>query len=136
MSRTIKNLTELNGVVYVYLSDSATGKRFLEDAEKEGFTFGDGAKPTSRDYAMVMAVHPDNTLNYVGAVGNAAFDMADKIGFAMSDIEDAINIVLIMQPISPEKTIIIIVNRYIIHSHVWLAMDFFIEKIIQKVLTK
>lgn len=80
MSRTIKNLTELNGVVYVYLSDSATGKRFLEDAEKEGFTFGDGAKPTSRDYAMVMAVHPDNTLNYVGAVGNAAFDMADKIG--------------------------------------------------------
>lgn len=80
MSRTIKSLTELNGVVYVYLSNSEIGKRFLEDAEKEGFTFGDGAKPTTRNYAMVMAVHSDNTLNYVGAVGNIAFGTTKKIG--------------------------------------------------------
>ena len=53
----------------------------MKQAEDEGFTFGDGATPTERCYAEIMAVNKDKTINYVGTNGRIAFGAgAKKIG--------------------------------------------------------
>ena len=81
MERTLKALTALNGRVYVFLANDEVGKAFLAQAEAEGVLFEDGAVPTSRPYATVMAINHDGTLNYVGTNGVIAFRVgADTIG--------------------------------------------------------
>lgn len=81
MERTLKTLTELLGRVYVYLANDEAGKAFLVQAEAEGIRFGDGAAPTSRPYATVMALNHDGTLSYVGTNGMIAFQAgAETIG--------------------------------------------------------
>ena len=79
--RTIKALAELKGKVYVYLSDEKIGNAFLQQAEKEGFSFRNGKKPSDRDmgYANIMTVCHDYTINYVvGWAGNMLFHCATK----------------------------------------------------------
>ena len=78
MSKTIKNLSRMNGRVYVYLANSDVGEKFLLQAEQEGFTFTDGAKPTERCYAEIMAVNRDITINFVGMNGRIAFGSGAK----------------------------------------------------------
>ena len=73
MSKTIRELSEINGRVYIFLRTPELGRRFLLQAEQEGFTFGDGEKPTARQYAEVMAVNRDGTINYVGTNGRIAY---------------------------------------------------------------
>lgn len=73
MKRTIEQLAQKQGRVYVYLADDAAGAAFLRQAQDEGFTFTDGEQPTKRPYARVMALNRDRTLHYVGFVGMAAF---------------------------------------------------------------
>ena len=70
---TIRELSELGGRVYVHLATAELGDRFMRHAEAEGFTFADGAKPTEREPAEVMAINHDGTINYVGAVGMMAY---------------------------------------------------------------
>ena len=77
---TITDLSKLDGRVYVRLSAPEIGVRFLQQSEAEGFTFTDGAKPTSREAAEIMAVNPNRTLNYVGTVGRIAYGCAGTIG--------------------------------------------------------
>lgn len=73
--RTIRELvsTERGKRVYVYLANDRLGKSFLEQAEAEGFVFGDGAKPSERSYAEIMAVGADGTVNFVNSIGRMAF---------------------------------------------------------------
>lgn len=78
MSKTIRELADLNGRVYVFLADEATGRQFLEQAEQEGFTFGDGVKPTQRHWSDLMAVNHDGTINYVGTNGRIAWSSGAK----------------------------------------------------------
>ena len=79
--KTIFELSQLEGRVYVYLANVAVGEQFMKQAEDEGFTFGDGATPTERCYAEIMAVNKDKTINYVGTNGRIAFGAgAKKIG--------------------------------------------------------
>ena len=73
MSKTIRELANLNGRVYVFLVDEVIGRQFLEQAEQEGFTFGDGVKPTQRHWSNLMAVNHDGTINYVGTNGRIAW---------------------------------------------------------------
>ena len=81
MERTLKALAKLNSRVYVFLANDEAGKAFLSQAEAEGVLFEDGAVPTSRPYATVMALNHDGTLNYVSANGMIAFRAgADTIG--------------------------------------------------------
>ena len=81
MSKTIRELSEINGRVYIFLRTPELGRRFLLQAEQEGFTLGDGEKPTARQYAEVMAVNCDITINYVGTNGRIAYGGgAVKIG--------------------------------------------------------
>lgn len=68
----------MNGRVYVYLANSDVGEKFLLQAEQEGFTFTDGAKPTERCYAEIMSVNRDITINFVGMNGRIAFGSGAK----------------------------------------------------------
>ena len=71
--KTIKELASMGERVYVHLKDEETAMRFLHDAEAEGFTFGDGEKPTNRHWSDLCVIHPDGTLNFVGSVGRIEY---------------------------------------------------------------
>ena len=71
--KTITELSQLNGRVYVNLPTGELAKQFMQQAEAEGFSFVDGTRPTERAATAVMAVNPDHTINYVGATGHMAF---------------------------------------------------------------
>lgn len=73
MSQPIKHLSQMNGRVYVFFKTDNLCRQFLTQAEREGFTFQDGAKPTERHTSDVIAVNKDYTINYVGTVGHIAF---------------------------------------------------------------
>lgn len=64
--------------VYVHLSDRYTAEKFLQDAEKEGFIFADGVKPTARHISDFMAIHGDMTINYVGYIGRMAYSSGEN----------------------------------------------------------
>lgn len=66
--------------IYIYLHDSEAAGSFLRNAENEGFTFPDGAKPTMREAAVIFAVNEDMTINYVGFAGHTAFQCGAAIG--------------------------------------------------------
>ena len=67
--KIIKELANMGERVYVHLKNEETALRFLRQAESEGFTFDDGAKPTDRHWSDLYAIHPDGTLNYVTTNG-------------------------------------------------------------------
>ena len=75
---TLRDLAKLDGRVYIHFASEDLVKQFQRQAEKEGFTFHDGAKPSEREMAPIMALNPDLTLNYVGAVGMMAFGSGAK----------------------------------------------------------
>lgn len=72
-SGSITELSQLPGRVYVRLTTPALAKHFLQQAEAEGFTFPDGARPAKRKAAEIMAVNPDHTISYVGTNGRIAY---------------------------------------------------------------
>ena len=79
--KSISELSKLEGRVYVYLSSSEICKRFFEDAEAEGFTFGDGIKPSQKQTANIIALNKNGTMNYGGTNGRIAYGSgATKIG--------------------------------------------------------
>ena len=78
--RIVSELLNQNGRVYVYLSSEEICNRFLRDAEKEGFIFCDGVKPTERESTDIYALNQNRTINYVGFIGHIAFQSAKKIG--------------------------------------------------------
>ena len=71
--KTIKELASMGERVCVYLKDEKTTRRFLRNAEAEGYTFGNGVKPTERHWSDIYAIHPDATLNYVGSIGHIEY---------------------------------------------------------------
>ena len=50
-----------------------------QDAENEGFTFGDGKKPTARPGNNLYVVNCDWTISHVGWAGHMAFQSAKRI---------------------------------------------------------
>lgn len=66
--------------IYVYLKTEELGKKFLRQAEDEGFTFSDGVKPTEREPDSIFALNSDKTINYVGFIGHIAYGGAERIG--------------------------------------------------------
>ena len=71
--RNVTELSKLNGKVYGCLKDEGIARRFLQDAENEGFVFGDGEKPTARPGNNLYVVNRDWTISHVGWAGNMAF---------------------------------------------------------------
>lgn len=81
MKRTVKELSKMDGRVYVFLRNEETRKRFLKDAGKEGFVFGDGTIPEKRrEKDNIYAINDDGTINFIGFAGHMAFFNADRIG--------------------------------------------------------
>lgn len=70
--KTIESLINPSKKVYVKMNGADDCKRFFSLAEKEGFLFGDSAKPTEKHPSDLIAVLPDKTLCYVGAYGRIA----------------------------------------------------------------
>lgn len=55
--------------VYVHLPSKAATLDFLKNAEKEGFLFGDGKRPTKKPLDDYYALHQDLTMNFIGFAG-------------------------------------------------------------------
>ena len=72
-NRCIKSLLKRKGNVYIYLPNQEIAERFMQDAEREGFTFGDGVKPTERQASDIIALYNDMTISYVTTYGRIAF---------------------------------------------------------------
>lgn len=65
--RTISNLLNHKGKVYIYLNSPAISQQFRDDAEREGFTLpGNGESD-------IYALNHDKTMNSVGFVGHVLF---------------------------------------------------------------
>ena len=77
MKNILKQLESANKPICVELTDEASGKRFLAEAERAGFRFEDGAKPTERACGRVMVLKNDRTICYAGAYGTMAFGCND-----------------------------------------------------------
>lgn len=78
--RTITELSKREEKVYVYLGNHSIAERFLMDAEREGFRFGDGARPTERGISDLFVINQDWSISYVGFVGHMAFKGAKEVG--------------------------------------------------------
>lgn len=86
MERTLTALRKaLKGDVYVFLRNAQIGRRFLRDAEAEGYTIA-GGRPTEHPYARIMALH-NNTICYVGANGAIRFGCGGTRDFHRVDYE-------------------------------------------------
>ena len=78
--RTVKELSKMDGRVYVFVKDESI-RKILQDAENEGFTFGDQVLPTDRkETADIYAINEGGTINFVGFAGHMAFHHADHVG--------------------------------------------------------
>ena len=71
--RTVLNLLRNDEYVYVYLNGDNVKKRFLQDAEQEGFTVGKDTRPTEIKADSIMVVRPDMTICYAGYVGHLCY---------------------------------------------------------------
>ena len=66
-------LSQLDAKVYVHLPTPELGRAFMEQAEAEGFTFADGAKPTNRPDETFVCLNLDHTLSFIGIFGRQAY---------------------------------------------------------------
>ena len=71
--RKIKDLINPNQKVYILLKNNAIRYRFMSDAELEGITYGDGAKPTERPIDDIMSLQPDGTICFLGWAGRMCY---------------------------------------------------------------
>ena len=58
---------------YIYCRSTNIAHLFLQNAEAEGFTFGDGMLPTEKDVSDIYAIYPDYTISYTGWAGYILF---------------------------------------------------------------
>lgn len=72
-TRTITALLKDDNYIFVRLKGENVRRRFLQEAEKEGFTYSDGTSPTETDGDDIMAIHSDMTLSYVGYISRLAY---------------------------------------------------------------
>ena len=70
--KTIKSLVNTNKKVYVKMSSDEIWKAFFAQAEREGFIFGDGIKPTKKHISDLIAILSGKQLCYVNSIGRIA----------------------------------------------------------------
>lgn len=63
--RTIRNLSNREKRVYIYLRTEEIQQRFIDEAAKEGIIFGDGVSITEREIDDIMALNADGTVNFL-----------------------------------------------------------------------
>ena len=70
--RTIKQLISKTNKVYFYFTGNEICKRFYENAEAEGITFG-GKLPTTKEPTDLIALLPSGEICYVGWAGHMCY---------------------------------------------------------------
>lgn len=72
-----KPLTELvhstNKRIYVYLSDIETIRMFINNAEKEGFSFSENKRILDMPLDNFYALNKNLTVNYINFIGRVAY---------------------------------------------------------------
>lgn len=66
--------------IYLHFKTDSLCRRFLRQAQDEGYTFCDGVRPTERETDSIIALNANKTINYVGYIGHIAFAGAEKVG--------------------------------------------------------
>lgn len=88
--RTLTELrNDLRGKIYIYLANREICRRFLQEAEAEGYRFGT-IKPTDSDGSNIIALEKHKQLSYVNFVGHMAFQCNggdDSDGFYRIDYQ-------------------------------------------------
>ena len=78
-TRTITILFDiLQQDVWFYFKNPETCRRFLEDAEAEGFMFGH-IKPTESSTSDIVAVHKNKQMSHLGYTGHMRFYQAISV---------------------------------------------------------
>lgn len=71
--------------MYIFLQTEALQIRFMNDAEQEDITFGDGVKPTERKADDIMSLQADGTICFLGWAGRMCYhhskDVAIRIDY-------------------------------------------------------
>ncbi len=72
-SKTLTDLrNRLKGKIYIYLDNTDICKKFLQDAEQEGYRFGK-IKPTESKVSDIIAIDYNKQLSYVNFIGRIVF---------------------------------------------------------------
>ncbi len=70
--RTLRNLVDVYDKVYIRIKDTETMEHFIKQLDKEGFTYGDGERPSNRRPMLTMTLMKPCEIGYIGYVGNVA----------------------------------------------------------------
>ncbi|MCD7828116.1 MAG: hypothetical protein LUG85_06240 [Clostridiales bacterium] len=70
MERKIRDLISTTNDVYIILKSAEIAERFVNDADAQGITFGDGVSPKERSTGDIYRLYQDGTISYVGFVGH------------------------------------------------------------------
>lgn len=70
--RTIKSQLNQSNKVYFFMKNEDTCRRFYQDAEAEGITFG-GSNPTEKEPTDIIALLPNGEICYVGWAGHMCY---------------------------------------------------------------
>ena len=74
MSKTLSELVHsTNKRVYVYLSDIETIRMFINNAEKEGFSFSENKRILDMPLDNFYALNKNLTVNYINFIGRVAY---------------------------------------------------------------
>ena len=76
--RTFTNLITPGTYVYVHFKDKDLCRQFLQQAEWEGFTIGEGGKPTDIELTEVLAILPEKKLCHLGWASHMAYHANPK----------------------------------------------------------
>lgn len=87
--RTIKQFISKTNKVYFYFTRNEICKRFFENAEAEGITFG-GKKPTAKETTDLIALLPNGEICYVGWAGHMCYYNCTE-GVVRIDYEKYVN---------------------------------------------
>ena len=78
----MKSIKELvmkeNRPVYIHTPSKATAIDFLKQAEKEGFLFADGKKPSKKAWDDFFVLRQNLTINYIGFNGRLHWQSKDE----------------------------------------------------------
>lgn len=85
--RKIRDLIKGQEKIYIILRTEEIGRKFMLDAEKEGFAFFDGTKPSEVKAEDKMVLYKDGKISFLGLAGRMKLHYT-KDDFLLVDYEE------------------------------------------------